>query len=114
MKSNGGLTFYDGNIRIVSASGDLVADGLDPALYPQYIGERVEPWSYLKSPARNLYGARPPAYVLTICGECFDVGECLSPAVAAHVPELKARVRGLVAEAVHACAAVYRLVLRLQ
>jgi NAD-reducing hydrogenase large subunit len=50
VKKDGGLTFYDGGICIVSAAGDVVANGLDPADYPQYIGEKVEPWTYLKSP----------------------------------------------------------------
>jgi NAD-reducing hydrogenase large subunit len=27
-----------------------VANGLDPAQYQEYLGEKVEPWSYLKSP----------------------------------------------------------------
>jgi hydrogenase maturation protease len=51
--------------------------------------------------ARDLYGAYPQAYILTICGESFAPGESLSPAVQASVPELKARVRTLVAEAMH-------------
>ncbi len=41
---------YDGRIRIVDAAGEIVADGLDPADYRSYIGERTEPDSYLKSP----------------------------------------------------------------
>ena len=45
----GGLTFYDGKIRIVNASGNIVADGLDPTRYFDFIGEKVEPWSYMKS-----------------------------------------------------------------
>jgi len=49
VKADGGLTFYDGGINIVDAAGDMVAKGLDPARYPEYIGEKVEPWSYLKS-----------------------------------------------------------------
>ena len=49
VKSNGGLTFYDGGVTIVDASGDVVASALDPARYSDYIGEKVEPWSYLKS-----------------------------------------------------------------
>lgn len=49
VKDNGGLTFYDGKIRISDASGKVVADGLDPARYADYLGEKVEPWSYLKS-----------------------------------------------------------------
>ncbi len=49
VKGDGGLTFYDGKIRIVDASGNVAADGLDPACYADFIGEKVEPWSYLKS-----------------------------------------------------------------
>jgi len=50
VKKNGGLTFYDGGIRIVNSSGEVIANGLDPADYPEFIGEKVETWSYLKSP----------------------------------------------------------------
>ena len=49
VKQDGGLTFYDGKLRITNASGDVVASGLEPANYAEYIGEKVEPWSYLKS-----------------------------------------------------------------
>lgn len=49
VKENGGLTFYDGKIRIVDAAGNVAVDALDPASYWEYIGEKVEPWSYLKS-----------------------------------------------------------------
>ena len=41
---------YDGTIRATDASGAIVADGLDPAAYRTFIGERTEPDSYLKSP----------------------------------------------------------------
>jgi NAD-reducing hydrogenase large subunit len=34
---------------VVDASGHIVAQQLDPAQYESYIGEKVEPWSYLKS-----------------------------------------------------------------
>ncbi len=49
VKADGGLTFYDGNIRFVDASGAIVAADLNPAKYYEYLGEKVEPWSYLKS-----------------------------------------------------------------
>jgi NAD-reducing hydrogenase large subunit len=49
VKPDGGLTFYDGNIRIADASGKLIATTLDPTRYFDYIGEKVESWSYLKS-----------------------------------------------------------------
>jgi NAD-reducing hydrogenase large subunit len=46
----GGLEHYDGKIRIVDPEGRIVADQLDPAGYQEYIGEAVEPWSYMKFP----------------------------------------------------------------
>lgn len=49
VKKDGGLTFYDGTIRIVDATGSVVAQGLAAADYPEYIEEKVESWSYLKS-----------------------------------------------------------------
>ena len=49
VKEDGGLTFYGGKLRIVDASGDVVEDRLDTSDYADYIGEKVEPWSYLKS-----------------------------------------------------------------
>jgi NAD-reducing hydrogenase large subunit len=44
------LEMYDGFLRILDADGSMVADRLNPEDYEQYITERVEPWSYLKSP----------------------------------------------------------------
>jgi len=49
VKEDNGLTFYDGKLRIVDASGQVVADHLEPTKYSDYVGEKVEPWSYLKS-----------------------------------------------------------------
>jgi NAD-reducing hydrogenase large subunit len=40
----------EGTIRFVDADRRIVADGLDPARFFEYIGESVELWSYLKSP----------------------------------------------------------------
>jgi NAD-reducing hydrogenase large subunit len=46
----GGLEQYCGKIRVVDSEGKIVADMLDPAKYFEYIGEAVEPWSYMKFP----------------------------------------------------------------
>ncbi len=48
--SKGELEHYDGLIRIVDGEGKVVADHLDPKRYYEYIGESVEPWSYMKFP----------------------------------------------------------------
>lgn len=47
---DGSLEHYDGNIRIVDHKGNVIADQLDPRKYFEYIGEAVEPWSYMKFP----------------------------------------------------------------
>ena len=46
----------------------------------------------------ELFGCCPRAYLLSICGESFELGEALSTTVSEHLPELKARVRELMAE----------------
>lgn len=47
---------YGGHIRFVDSDRNVVADGLDPARYPDYIGEQVEGWSYLKFPYHRRTG----------------------------------------------------------
>ncbi|RIL03906.1 MAG: Ni/Fe hydrogenase subunit alpha [Proteobacteria bacterium] len=47
---HGALEHYDGPLRLVDATGEIVADGLDPAAYREYIAEQDEPDSYMKSP----------------------------------------------------------------
>ncbi len=45
----GNVDHYDGWIRVVDADGKYLADRVNPKEYADYIGEAVEPWSYLKS-----------------------------------------------------------------
>ena len=49
-----GLTPDDVKVEVwmgpLDAKGEIVADGLDPRNYMEFIGEYVEPDSYLKSP----------------------------------------------------------------
>ena len=62
----------------------------------------ASPFSHQLSPgavialARQLYAACPLAFSMTLTGECFDQGESLSPAVAAALPVLVARIRAMV------------------
>jgi NAD-reducing hydrogenase large subunit len=46
---HGNPDHYDGWLRVVDADGAYLADRVDPRNFGQYIGEAVEPWSYLKS-----------------------------------------------------------------
>ncbi len=49
-KEDGSLALYKGWLRIVNADGETVEDRIAPERYQDFIGEAVEPWSYLKSP----------------------------------------------------------------
>jgi hydrogenase maturation protease len=48
--------------------------------------------------ARQLYGASPRSFLVTLTGHCFDHGESLSPVVAAALPALVTRIEDLVQE----------------
>jgi NAD-reducing hydrogenase large subunit len=44
------LEFYEGDLRLMKSNGEIVEANIDPYDYDTYIGEAVEPFSYLKSP----------------------------------------------------------------
>ncbi|MDJ0706845.1 MAG: Ni/Fe hydrogenase subunit alpha [Leptolyngbyaceae cyanobacterium MO_188.B28] len=50
VNSKGEWEHYDGHLRFTDSHGNIVADGLSEDDYSQFIGEAVEPWSYLKFP----------------------------------------------------------------
>jgi NAD-reducing hydrogenase large subunit len=50
VRPDGAWEHYDGLLRLVDGSGQVIADGLDPSRYQEFIGEAVENDSYLKSP----------------------------------------------------------------
>ena len=66
----------DGTLRFIDSKGRFVADAVDPARYQDYIGEAVEPWSYLKSPYYKPAGYPDgiyrvgPAARLNVCSGC--------------------------------------------
>lgn len=39
---------YDGCLRFMDSAGNIIADRIDPIRYREFIGEAVEPWSYMK------------------------------------------------------------------
>ena len=48
--AEGGWEHHGGNLRFTDSTGSVIADQLDPQKYYEYIGEAVQPASYLKSP----------------------------------------------------------------
>jgi NAD-reducing hydrogenase large subunit len=72
----GNLEHVDGTLRFIDSKGRFVADGVSPANYRDYLGEAVEPWSYLKSPYYKPLGYPDgiyrvgPAARLNVCTGC--------------------------------------------
>ena len=48
--ADGAWEHYGGQLRFVDSGGEIIADQLEAAHYQEFIGEAVEPSSYLKSP----------------------------------------------------------------
>ena len=62
VSSDGGLEQYDGTLRIVDKNGKVVAECVDPTTYADFIGEAVEPWTWMKFPYFKAVGYPEGAY----------------------------------------------------
>ena len=85
----GGLEHYDGKIRIVDNEGKIVADQLDPAKYFEYIGEAVEPWSYMKFPYYKPLGYPDGFYRVGPLARLNISSHCGTPLADAELKEFK-------------------------
>ncbi|MBE0582504.1 MAG: Ni/Fe hydrogenase subunit alpha, partial [Desulfofustis sp.] len=56
VNEEGNLEHVQGRLRIIDAKGHAVMDDLDSKDYQRVLGERVESWSYLKSPYYRALG----------------------------------------------------------
>lgn len=62
VNAEGGLEYYDGEIRIVDGAGNAIADGLDPRRFHTFIGEASESYSFMKNPFYKPFGYPQGAY----------------------------------------------------
>ena len=88
------LAFYDGHIRIVDATGHIVADRLDPTDYPAYIEEAVEPWSYLKFPYYKPQGYPNGFYRVGPLARLNIIDKCGTPLADQEWAEFRSMQRG--------------------
>ena len=87
--TSGGLEMYDGKIRIVDQNGKIVADQLDPAKYRDYIGEAVEPWSYMKFPYYKPLGYPDGVYRVGPLARLNVASHCGTPLADKELEEFK-------------------------
>ncbi|HSV75079.1 MAG TPA: Ni/Fe hydrogenase subunit alpha [Chthonomonadales bacterium] len=86
---------YDGHIRFVDSAGAIVADKLNAAHYREYIGEAVEPWTYLKFPYYKPLGYPAGIYrvgPLARLNVCSHVGTPLADAELAELRQMGGRI----------------------
>lgn len=97
----GTLEHYDGTIRIVDSQGRIVADGLDPSRYHEYVGEAVEPWSYLKFPFYKPLGYPGGIYRVGPLARLNIASSCGTPRADAELAEFRQLERGAVLSSFH-------------
>ncbi|HZQ67174.1 MAG TPA: hydrogenase maturation protease [Terriglobales bacterium] len=74
--------------------GELTCNPLTPQLVPVRSSHHLSPEAVLAL-SKYMYGVSPPAFLVSLCGACFGLGEELSPAVAGQLPRLVSLVAQL-------------------
>lgn len=90
---------YDGHLRFVDSAGNTIADRLEARRYDEFIGEAVEPDSYLKSPFYRPLGYPEGIYrvgPLARLNVCTHVG---TPLADQELREFRDRANGAVTSA---------------
>ena len=95
------LEHYDGKLRFVDASGNIVLNQINPARYQDYIAERVEPFSYLKSPFFKSLGYPDGIYRVGPLARLNVIDRCGTPKADQEWTEFRALRRGIILSSFH-------------
>ncbi|RJP29970.1 MAG: Ni/Fe hydrogenase subunit alpha [Candidatus Omnitrophota bacterium] len=101
VKSDGALETYHGSLRIVDSTGNVVAEHLNPSKYMDFIGESVEPWSYLKSPYYKPMGYPQGIYRVGPLARLNIIDKCNTPLADQEWAEFRLLERGSVLSSFH-------------
>lgn len=71
--------YYDGALRVIDSEGNIIAGELDPAEYASYIGEAVEPYTYMKFPYYKPLGYPGGTYRVGPLARLNLAGRCDTP-----------------------------------
>jgi hydrogenase maturation protease len=67
--------------------GELICTEVIPQLMPVRFSHELSPEAVLAL-SKYMYGVSPPAFLVSVSGQCFNLGEELSPLIAAQLPRL--------------------------
>lgn len=101
VNETGELVHYDGKLRVVDATGKIVVDGFDAEEYQTYIGEAVEPYSYLKFPYFKPMGYPEGIYRVGPLARLNVISHCGTPQADAEWAEFRELGRGAVLSSFH-------------
>lgn len=93
--------YYDGKLRFTDAQGHVVADGIEPARYGEYIGEAVESYTYMKFPYYKPLGYPEGMYRVGPLARLNIATSCGTPLADAEWTEFRAMERGAVLSSFH-------------
>jgi NAD-reducing hydrogenase large subunit len=86
---DGGLEHYDGPLRIVDEHGKVAAECVDPTTYSDFIGEAVEPFSFMKFPYFRSVGYPDGAYRVGALPRLNVASHCGTPIADQELKEFK-------------------------
>ena len=87
--NDGGLEHYDGTLTIVDNKGKVVAKCVDPTTYQEFIGEAVEPWSFMKFPYFKSVGYPDGMYRVGPLARLNVASHCETPLADQELKEFK-------------------------
>jgi len=93
--------YYQGKIRFTDSLGNIVADNLDPANYREFIGEAVEPFTFMKFPYYKPLGYPEGIYRVGPLARLNLVDNCGTPLAQQEWIEFRALERSAVLSSFH-------------
>jgi NAD-reducing hydrogenase large subunit len=98
---DGTVDHYGGLLRVMDAEGNLLLDRVDPRPYWEYLGEAVEPWSYLKSTYLKSVGYPQGVYRVGPLARLIVSERLGTPRADAELQEFRARLGRVPASTFH-------------
>ncbi len=98
---DGTLETYGGRLRLMDATGTIIADQLDAKAAKALLAEQVEPWSYLKSPYYAPLGPVDGAYRVGPLARLNVADRCGTPLADEELHRFRARASGPVLASFH-------------
>ncbi len=98
---NGTLETYGGRLRLMDATGAVIADQLDAKACKALLAEQVEPWSYLKSPYYAPLGPVDGAYRVGPLARLNVANRCGTPLADDELRRFRALANGPVLASFH-------------